>query len=951
MKKFVSILCTMALLISCFGLTGAAADNLKTEFAKVRANIVEYLLDQEYAGTSEETQKIYDNRVDGFVRQAQEYAASMSKLTTAASLWDDTDNVGDNFDRLTIMAKAYVLSGSSLKGDASLLNDIIAGMEYVYVNQYNENTAEIGNWWNWEIGYAKKSAQLVALMYDSLSSTQVERYLRGVRKFCPDPYMNNYNNGGSLSTGANRTDVCYSIIIESALKEDEERLREALSASLEVLDYVTSGDGFYEDGSFIQHGTVAYTYSYGDALMNSLTLNLSFAGGTAFNVTDDPLLENLYNAVYMSYEPLMYRGAAFDMVRGRAVSRASNGHANAQSVTNSILRITEFAPEEHAAYFKSFLKYHVMNNTVTDYISSATIHNRVLMKNILDDPDIAPIDEPVYNKIYNSMDRVVNFRPGWAVGLAMNSSRVARYESINDENIKGWYQGEGTLYLYNNDETQYDVDWWVTIDPYRYPGTTVSRKLRTDSSGTGTTGVSTQSWTGSSGMDDMYSASGMSLEGYDSTLTAKKSWFMFDDEIVCLGAGITANDNATVETIVENRKLSDAGNNTILINGYELLTSFDTETTFPSVTWAHMEGNVENADIGYYFPVATNMYGLRENRQNNSYDINPALTNDTIYNTTFFTFWFDHGNNPKGESYAYTMLPGMTAEETEAYAADPGVTILENSTEAQAVTDENLHITGINFWEEKTKTVNDITCNTKASVMVKQTDTELKVTVCDPTQEQTSNIELSIPGEGYRIVSIDDGMTVKQSNGTIQISTDVYNARGKNFTVTLEKTASTGEEEVAEYDSRIASSIVLLEGSANAIVYGEKTVIDPADSTVVPCQKDDRVYVPLRFLAESLGATVTWDNSTETAAVEYGTTEMTVDTVRQTISVNGSITEGQVMMRGDRILVPVRLVSESFGKQVYWHSKGLIVVGDSEKVFNPATEENMIDSLIGKILG
>ena len=41
---------------------------------------------------------------------------------------------------------------------------------------------------------------------------------------------------------------------------------------------------------------------------------------------------------------------------------------------------------------------------------------------------------------------------------------------------------------------------------------------------------------------DTYGVAGMSLHPYNTTLYAKKSWFMFDNEIVCLGAGITCGD-------------------------------------------------------------------------------------------------------------------------------------------------------------------------------------------------------------------------------------------------------------------------------------------------------------------------------------------------------------------------------------------------------------------------
>ena len=50
----------------------------------------------------------------------------------------------------------------------------------------------------------------------------------------------------------------------------------------------------------------------------------------------------------------------------------------------------------------------------------------------------------------------------------------------------------------------------------------------------------------------------MQFKGVGVTLTGKKSWFMFDDEIVCLGAGITSTDSRAIETTVENRKINSA---------------------------------------------------------------------------------------------------------------------------------------------------------------------------------------------------------------------------------------------------------------------------------------------------------------------------------------------------------------------------------------------------------
>ncbi len=64
-------------------------------------------------------------------------------------------------------------------------------------------------------------------------------------------------------------------------------------------------------------------------------------------------------------------------------------------------------------------------------------------------------------------------------------------------------------------------------------------------------------------------------------------------------------------------------------------------------------------------------------------------------------------------------------------------------------------------------------------------------------------------------------------------------------------------------------SIVLKIGSNIALVDGIKTKIDPKDSKVVPIIINGRTYLPLRFIAEHLGATVDWDGATKTVTLYY----------------------------------------------------------------------------------
>lgn len=57
---------------------------------------------------------------------------------------------------------------------------------------------------------------------------------------------------------------------------------------------------------------------------------------------------------------------------------------------------------------------------------------------------------------------------------------------------------------------------------------------------------------------------------YAPNLKGKKSWFMFENEIVCLGAGIQNKGmDLPVETTIENRRLGTDGENAFVVNGEE----------------------------------------------------------------------------------------------------------------------------------------------------------------------------------------------------------------------------------------------------------------------------------------------------------------------------------------------------------------------------------------------
>ncbi|MCZ8510950.1 polysaccharide lyase 8 family protein [Paenibacillus filicis] len=723
--------------------------------------------------------------------------STLNKETNRTNLWSDlskwstkSSDITNSYSRLKSMAIAFNTKGSSLYGNKSLAADIMNALDWMYQNVYNDSvTKEYDNWWDWEIGSPQALNDIAVLMYNQLTAAQVTNYIKAVDRFVPDPTHKTSN--GIVETGANRADKALVVMIRGILDKSGTKLAQGRDALSQIFLYVTSGDGFYADGSFIQHSNVPYTLSYGNVLLLDMARILELLKGSSWDVTD-PNVQNVYNWVTDSYQPLIYKGAAMDMVGGRKISRQKESdHDTGRTIIATIARLAQFATSAQAATFKSMVKAWVQQDTTLPIITRATINDMMRIKSIMNDNTIAPSGELVKNQVFPNMDRAVHLRPGFGFGLSMFSNRITAFESGNGENLQGWWTGLGMTYLYNNDLAQYDNNFWPTVNMYRLPGTT------TDGTGSGTPKAwnlyaNPNHWVGGSSLNGQYGTAGMdfSLSGVTgSPLQGKKSWFMFGDKIVALGAGITSTDNRNVETIVENRKLNDKGDNTLTVNGATKPNELGWSDKMTGVQWAHLAGNVPGSDIGYYFPETANVYALRESRTGAWKDVNNGGSAAQVTNH-YLSLAFEHGKNPTDASYSYVLLPNKDAAATASYASHPDISILENGVEAQAVQDSSLNAVGVNFWKDMTKTVsvngsNLMTSDKKASVTMMETPNEIDVAVSDPTQSNSGDIHLEINKSATGTLSLDPGITVTQLSPTIKLTVHVKGSLGKTYTVKL----------------------------------------------------------------------------------------------------------------------------------------------------------------------
>ena len=86
--------------------------------------------------------------------------------------------------------------------------------------------------------------------------------------------------------------------------------------------------------------------------------------------------------------------------------------------------------------------------------------------------------------------------------------------------------------------------------------------------------------------------------------------------------------------------------------------------------------------------------------------------------------------------------------------------------------------------------------------------------------------------------------------------------------------------------------------------------------------KDGRTLIPVRFVAENLGAAVEWDQKTKTATISKDgvVIELPIGSSQMKVTENGStntvVMDTEAVLTGNRTMVPIRFVAEALGAWV-----------------------------------
>nr|WP_202035840.1 polysaccharide lyase family 8 super-sandwich domain-containing protein [Streptomyces mexicanus] len=766
--------------------------------------------------------------------------AGQGELFRGVPLGTSDTNLTTSFQYLYEIALATRTPGttaSGLRDNVAVQTRVVDGLVRLYDDYYGtQSKGYYGNWFTWEIGISSHVSKILVLLKDRLA--QYRPGLTAAYVASMDAYLRNGKDGdvdldSRFHTGANLADITTNRILQGAVLDDGARIGKAIADQLTVFATVAPypprhgvTDGFYADGSFIQHASVAYTGSYGTGLLTRVVQTLKILDGTSYAQDIDGLVDTVRTWVVDGFAPLIFEGWMMDMVKGRAVSRTATGYDSVAAVVEAVVDLSSCASGSDATALKGYVKYlERTSKAVLDpksFVSPVSIarYAALLADASVPAKDLNPAER---NVAFNAMDRTVHRRPGYAFALARSSTRISKYEYMSGENLMPWFQGDGAhhLYLRGQDQTQvFGVDHYTAVSPYRLAGVTAPVENRRtipelygtlwyDNPGRGFTSSSesqntyvyfprgTNTFSGGASLG-AYGAAGL-VQADDAAYAAKqagtlpddfvvyrnaeatKSWFMFDDEIVVLAAGVGDPAGRPVTTTVDSRIA--APSDAVTLTG-ELRTgrAWSGPGTAP-LAWLRYANRDQGTAVGYVFLDAQHPTVALET-VTRSRRLVRASNPDTMVSKQVFSVSVDQAAGARPTSMAYALVPHATETALTSYARGP-VTVLANTPRIQAVQHAGLRMVAANVFAPGTHHAGRLSADGPASVILQEApDGTIRVAVSDPTMERDA-VSVTVRGRRMKAVSVDDGVRVGRVRGGTRLDITTRHAHGRSFTATL----------------------------------------------------------------------------------------------------------------------------------------------------------------------
>ena len=344
-----------------------------------------------------------------------------------------------------------------------------------------------------------------------------------------------------------------------------------------------------------------------------------------------------------------------------------------------------------------------------------------------------------FAKFFWQTEHFVFQRPNFYTTVRMFSTRNANMEMpYNGPGKPTHHRADGTNYLVLKGNEYHNI--WPVYDWQKISGTTVLQKPALP----GPDDIQKKGLTRFVGAvtDDLYGAVAFDFKSPHDMVEAKKSWFFFDEECVCLGTDIRSESKLKVATTI----------NQVLLKGDVTIMQDGNKAVLPSgnrvaekVKWIYHD------KIGYIFPEPTKINVSNQSESGTWAAITDQknISKEPV-NEQVFKLWFDHGARPAKAGYQYIVVPDIDQNKLMETSQDNrSIKILSNTDTVQAVFHGKLNMVQAAFYQAADLKVSpgfSLKMDSQGMAMIKMDGSRIKsISVADPSR-QLRRMSITVSG-------------------------------------------------------------------------------------------------------------------------------------------------------------------------------------------------------------
>jgi chondroitin AC lyase len=547
-----------------------------------------------------------------------------------------------HLNHMVILAQAYRNPDSGYHKDKQVKDILVRALAY-----WVQNDFFCDNWWHNQIGTPRNLVTIMLLVGDELPREIVD-------KAQPIIGRAHLDASGARPSG-DRIKIAAILAKNLLFTGDREQFARVMKVIEGEIKFSTGHRGMQHDYSFHHRlDRVNNTLSYGLGYAHAFAEWAAWVQGTDYAFSDAKINQLIDYYLDGICKQMVYGRSNDPATKNRDISRERSSNLHGIEIIEQLLMASDYRKKELQEIMA------IRKGQVSPSKS--------------------------FGKFFWQTEYYVHQRPDWFASVRMHSVRNRNMEQpYNSEGLKNHHRGDGTNYLSLSGDEYFNIA--PVYDWQKIPGTTIVQKPDMPSPSE----IQKEGLTEFVGAvtDGLYGAVSYDFASPHDPLKAKKAWFFFDHEYVCLGAGIDARANMPVATTL----------NQCYLDGRPIVKSGKFKGEIPS--GEHVLGDVEwvlHDRVGYLFPDPTRVHLTNDRATGTWFEINRQTDSprDTVRHRVF-KLWLEHGKRPQRAVYQYIVVPATTESALEFASQKQDIDILSNTAELQAVRHNALGICQIVF--------------------------------------------------------------------------------------------------------------------------------------------------------------------------------------------------------------------------------------------------------------